>query len=72
MSSEVSRCWLRNVSVVAAVPVGLLDTACAKPSAYKAPVSKFRDAATALSRQLFEDNTEQFLSAAARLKGRER
>lgn len=44
MRAKASRDWFGRAVIVTTILVGLSHTACARPSAYKAPVSKFRDA----------------------------
>ena len=57
MRSEPSRERLRPI-VVAAALFSLLNAGCAKPSAYKAPVSKFRDASAVVI-----ESTKAYLTA---------
>lgn len=58
MRTDVSRGWLvRRVALMVAL-FGLLNAGCAKPSAYKAPVSKFRDASAVVI-----ESTKAYLTA---------
>ena len=58
MTSMMSRERFNGGVVVAAVSVSLLNVACARPSAYKAPVSKFRDASAVVI-----ESTKAYLTA---------
>lgn len=58
MRSELSRKWFGSGVIVTAVLFALLNVACAKPSAYKAPVSRFRDASAVVI-----ESTKAYLTA---------